>query len=194
MLLVPAGEGNAACPAHPLGSKRYTCLASWLTSYLCTAASAALLVNGGCGGVGGRRGGAMARGAGRGDRSWHRWQGRRLSWRGLCRYRCFPRTGSPVPLVPTGTMLHWSPALSAAALYGGRGDKQRFSWKFLNRHGLGRVVGADQCGGSKSCIFVFNIVRVQCSTPTRPGSLPGLPLVSSVVFHGAGQWRIRMTP
>lgn len=31
-------EGNATCPACPLGSNRYTCLASWLESYPCTAA------------------------------------------------------------------------------------------------------------------------------------------------------------
>lgn len=38
VFLVLAGEGNATCPAHPLRSKRYTCLASWLESYPCTAA------------------------------------------------------------------------------------------------------------------------------------------------------------
>ena len=173
VLLVPAGEGNAACSAHPLGSKRSTYLASRLTSYLCMAASAALLMDGGCGGAGGQRGGAAAKGwcGGEGvvrqrgelereDWSWHQWQGQGLSWRGLCRRLCFPRTGSLVPLVPAGTMLHRSPALSTAGCYRGRGDKRRFSRKFLDRCGLGRVVGADQHGGSKSCIFVFNIIRV----------------------------------
>lgn len=38
VFLVLAGERNATCPAHPLGSNRYTCLASWLESYPCTAA------------------------------------------------------------------------------------------------------------------------------------------------------------
>lgn len=38
LFLVLAGEGNATCPAHHLGSKTHTCLAPWLESYPCTAA------------------------------------------------------------------------------------------------------------------------------------------------------------
>lgn len=68
------------------------------------------------------------------------------------------------------------------------------SWKFLTRCSLGRAVGADQSGGSKSCIFVFNVVRMQSSAPSRPVSPPDPLPVFSVTFHGAGWWRVRLSP
>lgn len=49
VFLILAGEENATCPAHPLGSNRYTCLAGILSLH---GRSAALLVGGGSGWTG----------------------------------------------------------------------------------------------------------------------------------------------